>query len=278
MSCRIGLLASEWQISFNGILLIGTAKSVYHVGRELPPIRTADIVEDSAPVFGQKTERNTLFATHSALSSTILKIPSPLWSLYWVHGVPFVYWRAGLVVAAKAAAELLLWQPLEAQKSRVFQTKTAPPHIQIACSWQEMAYSSDDDDFDETLPDMQLLLEQETAKSKKERMILPPSLFDPVIPPKPKPKPKPKSVSQLAKTNASTKPKTMGKKKAIVAEDSAPRARREVKVGGDIVGKQVRKPVAERMKVAVGRTASPVSSGVSICGFFLRLETHAPGG
>lgn len=119
-----------------------------------------------------------------------------------------------------------------------------------------MAYSSDDD-FDEALPDMQLLLEQETAKSKKERITLPPSLFDPVIPPKSKPKPKPGS--QL------TKPKIMGKKKAIVDDGNAPRTLKGVETGKDIVGEQVRKPVAGKIRVAVGRTALSVFPGVSIC-------------
>lgn len=153
---------------------------------------------------------------------------------------------------------------IRAQKSRA-SSKPKQHHISITYSWQEMAYSSDDS-FDEALPDMQLLLEQETAKSKKERITLPPSLFDPVIPPKSKPKPKPGP--QLTKTNPSTKPNIMGKK-AIVADGNAPRALKEVKTGRDIVEKQVRKPVTEKIKVMVGRTALSVSSGVcvSVCNF-----------
>lgn len=143
-----------------------------------------------------------------------------------------------------------------------------------------MAYSSDDN-FDEELPNVQLLLEQEVAKLKKERIALPPSLFDPVVPPKPKPGPK----FQLTKSGTTTKPKIVGKKKAVVAETlgdgNVPRAPKEVKSGKDAGAKrQIRKPVTEKaIKVAVrapkGAVEAPSPtlfslvpsdhSGLSIC-------------
>lgn len=109
-----------------------------------------------------------------------------------------------------------------------------------------MAYSSNDE-FDDELPDMQLLLEQKTAKPKKEKVVLP-SLFDPVTPPKPKPKPKPGS--QTTKLGLATKPKTVRKKKAIAVEtpgdDSTPRGRKEVRAKGvTTVKKQILKTITQ---------------------------------
>lgn len=121
-----------------------------------------------------------------------------------------------------------------------------------------MAHSSDDN-FDEELPNVQLLLEQEVAKSKKERITLPPSLFDPVVPPKLKPGPK----FQLTKSGTTTKPKIVGKKKVVVTETlgdgNVPRAPKEGKHAG--AKRQIQKPVTEKtIKVTVEAFSPTLSS------------------
>lgn len=122
-----------------------------------------------------------------------------------------------------------------------------------------MTYSSDDH-FDDTLPDMQLLLEQEVAKSQKERIALPPSLFDAITPPKSKPKPK--STPQF---NPLAKSGVLGKKKLIVAKTFG-----EVnRVGVNQAEQQLRKSSTEKTrKVTGGQTVSSASSthsGVFMC-------------
>lgn len=116
-----------------------------------------------------------------------------------------------------------------------------------------MAYPSNDE-FDDELPDMQLLLEQKTAKPRKEKVVLP-SLFDPVTPPKSKPKPKPDS--QTTKLGPATKPKTVRKKKTIAVEtpgdDSTPRGRKEVRAKGvTTVKKQVLKTITQETATKEG--------------------------
>lgn len=118
-----------------------------------------------------------------------------------------------------------------------------------------MVYSSNND-FDEELPDMQLLLEQEVAKSKRERIALPPSLFDPITPPKSKSK----SKSQSTKADLTTKLKTVGKKRVVaetLGDSSAPK---EVKAKKDtMMKKQIPKAVTEKTTKA---TVKKAESGV----------------
>lgn len=143
-----------------------------------------------------------------------------------------------------------------------------------------MAYSSDDN-FGGLL-DAQLLLEQEVAKSKKERKALPPSLFDPVAPPKSKLGLK----FQLTKSGATSESRVVvGRKKVVVPETlGAQPTQKEVGVG-KVAKKQIRKTVTEKtLKVAVRKPKSGVveapsssvpsdHSGLSICILFA-FERH----
>lgn len=117
-----------------------------------------------------------------------------------------------------------------------------------------MTYSSDDH-FDDTLPDMQLLLEQEIAKSQRERIALPPSLFDDITPPKSKSK-----LKLTSQFNPLAESGVLGNKKLIVAKPFG-----EVnRVGINKAEQQLRKPSTEKtIKVTGGQTVSSVSSSHS---------------
>lgn len=130
-----------------------------------------------------------------------------------------------------------------------------------------MTYSSDDH-FDDTLPDMQLLHEQEVAKSQKERIALPPSLFDAITPPKSKSK-----LKLTSQFNPIAKSGVLGKKKLIVAKTFGEMSR----VGTSKAEQQIRKSLTEKTtKVTVGQPVSSASlthSGVSMCNL-LNLKIH----
>lgn len=136
-----------------------------------------------------------------------------------------------------------------------------------------MTFSSDDD----TLPDMQLLHEQEVAKLQKERIALPPSLFDAVTPPKATSKLKLQSQST---TNPVARSGVKGKKKKLIVAKSFGEMN---KVGINQVEPQIRKSLNEKpMKVTAGQTASSTSSnhsGLSLCNLLdSRIHLYIPGG